>query len=1608
MDGSKAIFLLIFVIGLMIGQVLSEWEDKPFTAVNEGFIETIESTKKNVLLEYDENVKTGTVLGTLNYKGSIKPDVSFPSETNTYFKLSDDKRQLVASNEVDYETKPNIDGFMTLGDTTIPIKITIRNLNDNPTIVMQRESCNVKENGTTGATECKFEVNDEDGMMDKFTINHLSDNDDIFKFEWETLPTPTTRNGIIVLHTLQILDYEDIKIYVFDWTIKDNDDRHSDSVTTKVVVNVEDIDDNPPRMDIITSIEVMELENFEMIIHAVDGDFMVNNEIDYTCTVITKKLERYFHWKVENKKLVINIDGINRDEDELELYQYSVKACEIPKDNSQGQCTDDRVVTIMVKDINNQIPLITIDNDQLDLLENKYSIIGTKIEINDKDIGENAKYEVELISEKVKNINEIFQIVPMNGYQKGTFTLNIINAALLDYDDPNKVYLHDFNIEIHSIDLNDATKSDRKSIHVNLINWNDELPTFTNDGIYDITMKETFGRNGIEVLPFTEKICVTDKDVDDKIEVSLLGTAMNSILKLNEDEDGCITLESKNGLPKGFQLFNYEANNEVLIQIKAVDTVSLQPTDTLHTTIGIVTVKLIDVNDEAPKIVMMEQSVSLVENQKKDTLINQEKILGYDEDTLSKLEFKIDWKKSYPSKNGQRVEWEGYEECIDVINIERDDSMECELYFNNKIPNNTPDFEKFDTFYINLVLTDHNTEVVGYESDEVIFVINIKDDNDNPPIFTENSLVEKSVKENADSDIIGVVTATDIDLNPKITYSLEPVQGTADNLLKIDPDTGEISIDKPKAIDADTPPLNYLYYNIKANDEKHTATKPITVKVIDLNDMKPSFTIFPDQNINIPEKDQSVEVFQVKAIDEDRDTPHNQFEYIFKDVPNDKFVIDDEGLITVNGILDRDAGETEFLITVLAVDNPNDPLGEPRLTTSMTFTVIVTDINDNHPEIVTNNFFTTEELKKGKSIGGFVATDRDDPLTGNGKMTVELVNVESIAKNKLTLDDLKLNCPKDNGICELYSNTDMRGHYGDHYLEFKVCDKGQEKQLCAEENTKIPLTIEIFNFEKPSLSVPQPRSTVYLSSENEQNQQLTLFDGSNMDPITGTDNQGEKNILAIEILDTDTNIFKLQKINNVKYNLLLNDEFVKDHKYIVKLKITESEKEALFTEEEFNVKFIDANISPLFNKEADPFVVKEYDLNSMDIPQAEVELEGIEIDIFYHIFEDLNDAFEIDIKSGRLSLVKPLKILDMKSEQVVIQAGTSRTPIANPNKASLLTVPINLIDVNDNDPEFTQEKYFGRVMLKDDPSKILVEIIAKDDDPDDELTFSISNFEGIGSNLPSTNTLFEAKSSSRGLCEIHLKVPSIDANMQGYFTFDITVSDSEHVATASVSIFIVGENHLVKFVFENKMDDVVNKKTKIIEIFNKQLEMESYLDSIFTEKSIYAETPTITETNVTMFFMKDNVPKENDDIKKMLSNADLYGSLRNNLLDYDLHLKRIDNVNTEQENNEEVLKAWLIGVGVVLGSLCILLIVAFILKTRSLNQRLNKLTTAPMISKEDLRMAPPPMTNSMAVEGANPIFHISEHNEKMNNYDRASISSAESDLIDSNHTNGFR
>lgn len=100
----------------------------------------------------------------------------------------------------------------------------------------------------------------------------------------------------------------------------------------------------------------------------------------------------------------------------------------------------------------------------------------------------------------------------------------------------------------------------------------------------------------------------------------------------------------------------------------------------------------------------------------------------------------------------------------------------------------------------------------------------------------------------------------------------------------------------------------------------------------------------------------------------------------------------------------------------------------------------------------------------------------------------------------------------------------------------------------------------------------------------------------------------------------------------------------------------------------------------------------------------------------------------------------------------------------------------------------------------------------------------------------------------------------------------------------------------------------------------------------------------------------------------------------------------------DAKKREDLLQTLLIVISVLLGTLCVVLIVAFVIRTKNLNRQLKAFGTTDFGSvSSNLNRRGAPLTNVFSVEGSNPVMHNSDSRKTA--FDEDSIQSDETDFI---------
>ncbi|XP_061582271.1 protocadherin beta-16-like [Cololabis saira] len=250
-------------------------------------------------------------------------------------------------------------------------------------------------------------------------------------------------------------------------------------------------------------------------------------------------------------------------------------------------------------------------------------------------------------------------------------------------------------------------------------------------------------------------------------------------------------------------------------------------------------------------------------------------------------------------------------------------------------------------------------------------LITVLDANDNSPVCSKPEY-KASVKENAPvGTLITTVKATDKDKgnNGKIMYTISKIGST--NIFEMNSDTGILSL--AGNIDYEKGRLYELYVKVVDQGGLSDACKVI-VEVIDINDNPPSINVMSKSNALSENVSPGTVVTMLNVQDPDSNENGNVICVLSENAP---FSIKSRSnlffSVVTESELDRETA-SEYNMTVTCFDG-----GVPSLSSSVTLSVQISDVNDNAPVFEKSSYeaYIAENNAPGVSIFSMKARDAD-------------------------------------------------------------------------------------------------------------------------------------------------------------------------------------------------------------------------------------------------------------------------------------------------------------------------------------------------------------------------------------------------------------------------------------------------------------------------------------------------------------------------------------------------------------------------------------------------------------------------------------------------------
>ncbi|XP_075279272.1 cadherin-23 isoform X4 [Opisthocomus hoazin] len=735
------------------------------------------------------------------------------------------------------------------------------------------------------------------------------------------------RDGVV--RTVVSLDRETVASYTLILEAIDNGPTGNRRTgTATVYVTILDVNDNRP-IFLQSSYEVSVPEDIPAAssivqVKATDSDEGVNGRVWYRIV----KGNEHNNFRI-NPSTGLVMRGVRH----LDREQNSSHVLEVEAYNTeQGPMRSSVRVIIYVEDVNDEVPVFTQRQyNRLGLRET--AGIGTSVAVvraTDRDTGNSGLVNYKILS----GAEGKFEIDESTGL--------ITTIEYLDYETKTSYLMN-----VSATDQAPPNNQGFCSVYVSLLNELDEAVQFSNSS-YEAVIIENIPL-GSEVLRVQARSIDNLNQITYKFDPNTNAQAL-SLFKIN-GITGVITVKGQVDREKG--------------DFYTMTVVADDGGPKIDSTV--VTITVLDENDNSPQFdITSDSSVSVAE----DSMVGKRVavVLARDPDAGSNGQVTF----SLMSGNIGRA-----------FEIRTTNNTYGEVFVAQPL-----DRELLDHYTLRIQASDGG---VPPRRKEHTLRVNILDVNDNPPIIDSPFGYNVSVSENVGGGTaVAQVHATDRDVGLNSVLSYYITRGNEDLTFRMDRVTGEIAT-RPSPPDRERQSFYSLVVTVEdEGNPSLSATTTVYVTVLDENDNAPAF----QQQLYEVTLDEgpatlNATLVTVKALDWD-EGPNGTVAYaIAEGNILGTFHIDSAtGQIRTVKELDYEISHGRYTLIVTATDQC--PIFSRRLTSTATVLVNLNDINDNRPTFPRpyEGPFDVTEGQPGPRVWTFLAHDGDSGPSGQVEYSI--------------------------------------------------------------------------------------------------------------------------------------------------------------------------------------------------------------------------------------------------------------------------------------------------------------------------------------------------------------------------------------------------------------------------------------------------------------------------------------------------------------------------------------------------------------------------------------------------------------------------------------------
>lgn len=607
--------------------------------------------------------------------------------------------------------------------------------------------------------------------------------------------------------------------------------------------------------------------------------------------------------------VVSTVEELDRETKDTHVFRVTAV------DHGSPRRTAMATLTVTVSDTNDHDPVFEQQDYKENVRENleiSYEVLTVRATDGDAPVNGNILYSIL----NGNGSDDVFEIDSRSGVirTRGPVDRETVESYVL-------------LVEANDQGRDPGPRSATATVHIVVEDDNDNAPQFS-ERRYIVQVPEDLTPN-TEIL----QVNATDQDRGSNAVVHF------SIMSGNTR--GQFYIDAQTGKLDLVSQLDYEMNKEYTLRIRAQDG-GRPPLSNIS---GLVTVQVLDINDNAPIFVSTPFQATVLENVPLGYSVIHIQAVDADSGDNSRLEYWLtETTPNFPFAINNSTGW-----IVVAAELDR---------------------ESVDFYSFGVEARDHGTPVMSSSASISMTVLDV---NDNNPDFTQKAYHMRLNEDAAVGTSVVTVSAVDQDINSVVTYQIS--SGNTRNRFSITSQSGGGLI--TLALPLDYKLERQYVLSVTASDGTRFDMAKVYINVTDANTHRPVFQS-SHYTVNINE-DRPVGTTVVVISATDEDTGENARITYYMDDSIPQFSIDsDSGAVTTQMELDYE-DQVSYTLAITARDN-----GIPQKSDTTYLEILVNDVNDNAPRFLRDRYLGSvmEDVPVYTSVVQVSATDQDSGLNG--------------------------------------------------------------------------------------------------------------------------------------------------------------------------------------------------------------------------------------------------------------------------------------------------------------------------------------------------------------------------------------------------------------------------------------------------------------------------------------------------------------------------------------------------------------------------------------------------------------------------------------------------